>query len=336
MDLNDLRIDPEFEEKIPPLTEDEFLLLEQNIVADGEVLDPLIIWNNTILDGHNRYRILKKHPEIPFKTYPKDFSDKYAAIAWICNNQLGRRNLTPEQRRYLIGKRYEAEKASHGGPRDNERSATGQFTASLSGEDLRLPERTSEKIAAETNTSRSFVENAERFAKGVDAAEAVVPGIRTEILSGSLKAKRDDVAAIARAAPEDRAELAQQLRLPRAKPEKTEEPEEIGEEDFEEQAPEDNDTPVRIPKTSEILALAESMNHSEAQAIGTVEDMIYEMNSAMQDMIFRWNFCKEAYAGPVRSRDGKRQIKDLAAEGIEYLKEIRKGKLWKGENDENK
>ena len=31
MDLNDLRIDPEFEEKIPPLTEDEFLLLEQNI-----------------------------------------------------------------------------------------------------------------------------------------------------------------------------------------------------------------------------------------------------------------------------------------------------------------
>jgi hypothetical protein len=29
---------------------------------------------------------------------------------------------------------------------------------------LRLPERTSEKIAAETNTSRSFVENAERFA----------------------------------------------------------------------------------------------------------------------------------------------------------------------------
>ena len=41
-------------------------------------------------------------------------------------------------------------------------------------------------------------------------------------------------------------------------------------------------------------------------------------------MIFRWNFCKEAYSGPVRSRDGKRQIKDLAAEGIEYLKEIRK------------
>lgn len=293
MDLKDLKIDPEFEDKIPPLTEDEFSLLEQNIVADGEVLDPLIIWNNTILDGHNRYRILKKHPEIPFRTYPKDFSDKYEAIAWICNNQLGRRNLTPEQRRYLIGKRYEAEKASHGGLRNDGRdSSTGQFATSRTKEDLWSPERTSDRIVAETNTSRSYVEKAERYAKGVDAAESVVPGIRTEILSGSIKPKRDDVAAIARAAPEDRAELAEQLRQPRAKPGKMEEQEEIDDEDFEEQESEVDDTPVRIPKKSEILALAESMNHSEGQAIGTVEDMIYEMNSAMQDMIFRWNFLR--------------------------------------------
>ena len=109
MDLKDLKIDPEFKEKIPPLTEDEFSLLEQNILADGQVMVPLIIWNDTILDGHNRYRILQKHPDIPFKTFPKKFPDKYAAIAWICRNQLGRRNLTPEQKRYLIGKQYEAD-----------------------------------------------------------------------------------------------------------------------------------------------------------------------------------------------------------------------------------
>ena len=71
MDLKDLKIDPEFKEKIPPLTEDEFSLLEQNILADGQVMVPLIIWNDTILDGHNRYRILQKHPDIPFKTFPK-------------------------------------------------------------------------------------------------------------------------------------------------------------------------------------------------------------------------------------------------------------------------
>ena len=335
MDLNDLKIDPEFEEKIPPLTEDEFSLLEQNIVADGEVLDPLIIWNNTILDGHNRYRILKKHPEIPFKIFPKEFPDKYAAIAWICRNQLGRRNLTPEQKRYLVGKQYKAEKASHGaedGFRGN------RFTGGIvspQNEDLLESTKTSERIAKENGISKSYVERAEKYADGVDAADEVLPGIRKELLSGTIHPTQSAVTAIARAAPEDRAELAEQLRQPRAKPEKTEEPEEFDDEGFEESESAVDTVPVRIPKKSEILALAESMNHSEGQAIGTVEDMIYEMNSAMQDMIFRWNFCKEAYAGPVRSRDGKRQIKELAAEGMEYLKEIRKGKLWKGDSDEN-
>ena len=336
MDLKDLKIDPEFEEKIPPLTEDEFSLLEQNIVADGAVLDPLIIWNNTILDGHNRYRILKKHPEIPFKTFPKEFPDKYAAIAWICRNQLGRRNLTPEQKRYLVGKQYKAEKASHGAEGGFRGNQYTEVLVSPQNEDLPKTEKTSERIAKENGTSKSYVERAEKYADGVDAADEALPGIRKELLSGTIHPTQSAVTAIARAAPEDRAELAEQLRQPRAKPEKMEESEAIDDEDFEEQESEADDTPVRIPKKSEILALAESMNHSEGQAIGTVEDMIYEMNSAMQDMIFRWNFCKEAYAGPVRSRDGKRQIKDLAAEGIEYLKEIRKGKLWKGENDENK
>ena len=327
MDLKDIKIDPEFEAAIPPLTEDEFDLLKQNILSEGRLLSPLIIWNGTIVDGHNRYRILLEHPEIDYETLDKDFPDRFAASAWICKNQLGRRNLTPEQRIYLIGKQYSAMKESRGGERSNsdKHGPDGRFTAKSQNETLRSDESAGTKIAQDNNVARSTVLRAEQYAKGVDAADEVLPGIRRELLAGSIKPTRDAVAAIARAAPEERAEHAEQLRQPRAKPEK-----------MEEQESEVDDTPVRIPKKSEILALAESMNHSEGQAIGTVEDMIYEMNSAMQDMIFRWNFCKEAYAGPVRSRDGKRQIKDLAAEGIEYLKEIRKGKLWKGDTDENK
>ena len=251
--------------------------------------------------------------------------------------QLGRRNLTPEQRIYLIGKQYAAMKESRGGERSNsdKHGPDGRFTAKSQNETLRSDESAGTRIAQDNNVARSTVLRAEQYAMGVDAADEALPGIRRELLAGSIKPTRDAVAAIARAAPEDRAELAEQLRQPRAKPEKTEEPEKIDDEDFEESEPAVDTVPVRIPKKSEILALAESMNHSEGQAIGTVEDMIYEMNSAMQDMIFRWNFCREAYAGPVRSRDGKRQIKELAAEGMEYLKEIRKGKLWKGDADEN-
>ena len=54
MDLEDLKIDSEFEAEIPPLTEDEFDLLKQNILSEGRLLSPLIIWNGTIVDGHNR------------------------------------------------------------------------------------------------------------------------------------------------------------------------------------------------------------------------------------------------------------------------------------------
>ena len=63
-----LTIDPEFEGKIPPLREEELKQLEENILADGVVINPLIVWDGVIVDGHNRYRILQKHPEIQFTT----------------------------------------------------------------------------------------------------------------------------------------------------------------------------------------------------------------------------------------------------------------------------
>ena len=105
-----LKIDPEFQSQIPPLTDDEFKQLEENILKEGKLLSPLIVWNNTLVDGHNRYAILQKHPEICFSTMPLRFENREEAIAWICRNQLGRRNLSPEQKRYLLGKQYEAEK----------------------------------------------------------------------------------------------------------------------------------------------------------------------------------------------------------------------------------
>ncbi len=103
----DLTIDPEFAENIPPLTHEELEQLETNILEEGAVINPLIVWNGVIVDGHNRYRILQKHPEIMFQVYEKDFSDRYEVITWICKNQLGRRNLTEAQKKYLVGKQYE-------------------------------------------------------------------------------------------------------------------------------------------------------------------------------------------------------------------------------------
>ena len=78
-----LQIDPEFESKIPPLTEEEYQLLEENILQDGVVLKPRIIWNGCIVDGHNRFRIIQAHPENAYTFFEKEFTDLYAVIDWI-------------------------------------------------------------------------------------------------------------------------------------------------------------------------------------------------------------------------------------------------------------
>ena len=209
-----LVIDPEFEAKCPPLTEDELSQLEENILEEGLVLTPIIVWNNTIVDGHNRYRIALEHPGIEFRIHEKPFNNKYEALSWICKNQLGRRNLTPQQKKYLVGQRYKAEKQIHGGDRKSE-----QAKSSSQNGNLISPLKTCERIAEETNTSKNYVIRAEHFSDGIDAAEEVLPGIKNDLLLGKYKPKEADVAAIARASPEERREKAEQLRaIPEKKP----------------------------------------------------------------------------------------------------------------------
>jgi len=90
-----IKIDPEFQKLIPPLSAEERDLLEQNILRDG-CRDPLVVWDGILLDGHNRLEICKAH-DIPFETVdaPPEVKDRTDARIWIRNNQAGRRNLTP-------------------------------------------------------------------------------------------------------------------------------------------------------------------------------------------------------------------------------------------------
>jgi hypothetical protein len=123
-----LNIDPEYEAMCPSLDEDEYRQLEENILSEGLVLMPLIVWDGTIIDGHNRDKLAQAHPGIKYRTHEKQFENRFAAISWICRNQLGRRNLTPQQKKYLIGQRYEAEKVAesfHGNQHTSARKSGG-------------------------------------------------------------------------------------------------------------------------------------------------------------------------------------------------------------------
>lgn len=94
-----ITIDPDLKELIPPLAEDEYRQLEQNILAAG-CRDALVLWRGILIDGHNRYEICQRH-NIPFSTKNANLKDRSAVEEWMILNQFGRRNLPPYQRTKL-------------------------------------------------------------------------------------------------------------------------------------------------------------------------------------------------------------------------------------------
>lgn len=147
-----LKINPEFKSLIPPLSPNERAHLEANILREG-CRDPLVVWNKTLIDGHNRYEICTAN-SVNFNTVAVELPDAEAVKDWIVRNQLGRRNLTPEQFRYYLGKRYGAEKKAAHRPEKGDQNE---------------PLKTADRIAAETGTSAATVKRAEPFAQSIDA-----------------------------------------------------------------------------------------------------------------------------------------------------------------------
>ena len=205
--MKNLIIEPEFRDKIPPLSADEFAKLEENIVADGEVREPLVVWNNTIIDGHHRWKIIQKHPEIPYRIKEMDFADKWAAIVWMCRNQLGRRNVTQQQRDYLIKEEYEAQAKTSGGQIGNEnaKKRDGQ-------NDQPVFEGTREIVAKAHGITETAVRRAVEFGRGLDEANKVSPGIKEAILTGEVKAPKKVIADIRKMPEEKKVEVVEAIK----------------------------------------------------------------------------------------------------------------------------
>jgi hypothetical protein len=109
-----IQIHEELKPYIPPLREEEFARLEQNILEDGEVREKLLVWQTPekeyfLLDGHHRYQIINKHKQRDLNwgiEVKKELSDIHEAKRFMRNLQLGRRNLTSNQMAYLRGCTY--------------------------------------------------------------------------------------------------------------------------------------------------------------------------------------------------------------------------------------
>ena len=312
--MQNLKIDPEFQSKIPPLTAEERSQLEANILEEGRLLNPLIVWKGFIVDGHNRFEILKEHPEIEYAILEKEFAGREEAIIWICKNQLGRRNLTPEQRRYLVGKQYEAEKRAHGGSRKMEGEQP-----SCHGDNLVSQPKTCERIAQENGVNWRSVIRSEKFAQNVDAAEAAVPGTREKILSGKVKPTAAELASVSRAAPEERPGLVAEICRPRQ--EKRTARERAAVQDAEAALPElPKPTSGRRSQSRRILESIRQMSEKMLQPTGETEeeDIFAEMEDALDSLIFRWNTCLQN--NPALCLSGIEDIRRIGEQGIDFIK----------------
>ena len=175
MNITDITIDKEFENLIRPLSKKEREELRDSLASCG-LLSPLIVWKTegkTILvDGHNRLSLWKEHKgfneEYELKTHELPFSSKDVAKEWIIKNQLGRRNLSPDDFKLLVGQLYGQRKKRAGAPDGNDNAGK-----QLCQTDIVVS--TAKQVAAETGVSPSTVMRAAKLAEKVEEIQAAQP-----------------------------------------------------------------------------------------------------------------------------------------------------------------
>ena len=205
-----LQIDREFRNLIRPLHRAEYLQLEANIMSDG-CRDPIITWQGVIIDGHNRYEICHRH-DIPFAVEEMEFSCREEAIAWICANQLGRRNITEETRKFLIGMQYESEKIVN-----KLKNARGLNQYSGFGKDglpfdeKRNKHRTAERIAQENHISQGTVQKYAEYTRSLEEVGRKVPELVPKILSGRYKISHSNLVELAKLDEENLKKMARRI-----------------------------------------------------------------------------------------------------------------------------
>lgn len=174
--MTEYKIHPELAGLHRALTIDEKAQLEDNIVNDGMVIDPIVVWGEWVLDGRHRLPIAEKH-SLPFDVKRIELEDLDAAKLWVVTNQLGKRNLTEQEARML--------RARH---------------AMLIGD---LAE-TAKQHNVSTRTIRRDVEQAE-------AMDLMSPNLREKCERGEIINSRRDWREYAKLTPHQRSEVDRKL-----------------------------------------------------------------------------------------------------------------------------
>jgi len=186
-ELQEIIIDEEFMRLMPPLNDIEFCSLENDILVHG-CMNPLVLWDNVLIDGHNRYQIVKKH-NLPFNTISLEFNSRDEAISWMITIQIFRRNLTPMQLSYYRGYRYNLDKK-----KVTNIIGINQYSE-VGGQNDTQPktQSTASRLADQYNVSSRTIKRDAILADAINLIGETSPEVKMDILSGKTPITRKQI-----------------------------------------------------------------------------------------------------------------------------------------------
>lgn len=145
-------------------------------------------WPCVLLDGHNRFEICTEN-KVSFDVVKKEFTTRAEAEDWMDANQLGRRNLTPDAFKLLLGRRYNRTKKQQSGTGANQHVQRGQSGPSA---------KTADTLAEQHGVSARTVKRAGQFADAVDKLD-----LAEEVNSGQTNIPQKAVIDAAKSLPDN-------------------------------------------------------------------------------------------------------------------------------------
>jgi len=202
--MQDIIIDEEFKIYLPTLDEKTYESLEKNLLKHG-VRDPLVVWNDILIDGYNRYKICNEH-DITYTTVSMEFNSREDVLDWIIENQLARRNLTPIEMSHFRGMLFNSSKRMRG----SSNQYTGKSAIPQSG-GKQKGLYTAKEIGKRFNVSKNTIERDGRVANGISAIAEVSLEAKRKILSGEVPVDRSKLQRLSKASKEEIEEVVNQI-----------------------------------------------------------------------------------------------------------------------------
>jgi transcriptional regulator with XRE-family HTH domain len=170
-----ITIHEELRSFVDPLTAIEYAALEKSLLAEG-CRDALVLWNDVLIDGHNRYAICQKH-DIPFRTVQNNSFESIDDVKlWMIDNHLARRSVSDFQRGLLALRKKQIVVQ-----RMAQRPADAPEEGGEEQQDSSPPWNTREEVAKAARVSPNTISQIERIQKA--ATPQLVEAVRSGTIS---------------------------------------------------------------------------------------------------------------------------------------------------------